>query len=203
MNTIESNTEEWLTLACMSVKIELPHGLVSYFGMSFLISLELFMPASDLRHFDLETLRALRQQQRDNLAFLLQTAALVGGEEFASLELRNQLRYVRTHISELESEIARREADEAPAAASPSLGPAAPGSAQLRRLIEAAFTADEFEIFCFDYYRPVYSQFVSAMSQTQRIQRLIQYVEGTAQVQNLLNQLRAANLAAYMAIMTP
>ena len=203
MNTIESNTEEWLTLACMSVKIELPHGLVSYFGMSFLISLELFMPASDLRHFNLEMLRALLLQQRENLAFLLQTAALVGGEEFASLELRNQLRYVRTHVSELESEIARRETDEASAAASPS-PPTAPGSAQLRRLIEAAFTADEFEIFCFDYYRPVYNQFVSAMSQTQRIQRLIHYVEGKpAQVQNLLNHLREANPAAYMAIMTP
>ena len=161
------------------------------------------MPASDLRHFDLETLRALLQQQRDNLAFLLQTAALVGGEEFASLELRNQLRYARTHISELESEIARRETSEAPAAAS-ARPPAAPGSAQLRRLIEAAFTADEFEIFCFDYYRPVYSHFVPAMSQPQRIQRLIQYVEGKpAQVQNLLNHLRDANPAAYRAIMTP
>jgi|GEM_PF-5266341 hypothetical protein len=203
MNTIESNIEAWLTLARMSVKIELPHGLVSYIGMSFLISLELFMPASDLRHFDLETLRALRQQQRDNLAFLLQTAALVGGEEFANLELRNQLRHVRTHISELESEIAGRETDETPATTSAS-PPAAPGSAQLRRLIEAAFTADEFEIFCFDYYRPVYSQFVAAMSQTQRIQRLIQYVEGKpVLVQNLLKHLRDANSAAYMAIMTP
>lgn len=195
--------QAWLTLARRSVKIELPYGLVAHTGMSFLILLELFMPASDLRHFDLETLCALRQQQRDNLALLLQSAALVGGEEFASLELRNQLRYVRIHISELESEIARREADEAPAATSAS-PPAAPGSAQLRRLIEAAFTADEFEIFCFDHYRPVYSQFVSAMSQTQRIQRLIQYVEGKpAQVQNLLNLIRDANSAAYKATMTP
>ena len=55
-----------------------------------------------------------------------------------------------------------------------------------------------------DSYRPVYSQFVAAMSQTQRIQRLIQYVEGKpVLVQNLLKHLRDANSAAYMAIMTP
>ena len=71
------------------------------------------MPASDFRHFDLETLRALLQQQRDNLMYLLQTAALVGGEEFADLELRNQLRYRRSYIAELEAEITGRELGQA------------------------------------------------------------------------------------------
>lgn len=162
------------------------------------------MPVSDLRYFDRDALRRLLEQQQDNLAYLVQTAALSGGEEFAALELRNQLRAVRRDITELEAELARRAQDEAPGLASANQTPATPGSAQLRRLLDATFSADEFEIFCYDYYRSVYSQFVSTMSQTQRVQRLIQHVEGKpGQVQNLLNLVRAANPAAYAAVMTP
>ena len=162
------------------------------------------MPESDLRHFDLTTLRLLLQQQQENLAFQVHTAILFGGEEFASLELRNQLRSIRRHITELESEIARRDADPAPFPAPASPAPALLNSTQLRRLLEGAFTADEFEFFCYAHYRAVFSQFVPAMSQTQRLQRLIQHVEGKhAPLQDLLDQVRDTNLPGFGAILAP
>ena len=52
--------------------------------------------------------------------------------------------------------------------------------------------------------RAVFNQFVPAMSQTQRIQRLIQHVEGKpALLQDLLDQVRDANLPGFEAIMAP
>lgn len=162
------------------------------------------MAESDLRHFDLNMLRLLLQQQQENLAFQAQTAIFFGGEEFASLELKNQLRSIRRHIAELEAEIVRREAGQEPPPASPNPAPDAPNSALLRRLLEGAFTADEFEFFCYDYYRPVANQFVPTMSQTQRIHRLILHVEGKpGLVQKLLAQVRDLNPATFDALMAP
>lgn len=162
------------------------------------------MADSDLRHFDLNMLRLLLQQQQENLASQVQTATFFGGEEFASLELKNQLRFIRRHIAELEAEIARREANYEPAP--PPVPPASglPNSAFLRRLLEGAFTADEFEFFCYDNYRSVHSQFVSTMSQTQRIHRLVQHVEGKSDlVQKLLAQVQDVNPAAFGVLMAP
>lgn len=159
------------------------------------------MPASDYRQMDLETLHSLLQQQRENLKYLIQTATLSGGEEFASLELRNLLRKTRQEIAELEREIAER-------AAAPPAPPVSPparhsDSARLRRLLTRIFSADEFEFFCYDYFRPVYDQFTPSMSQTQRIQRLIDHVESSMQEAHLLALAREFNAAGFDAIMGP
>ena len=43
----------------------------------------------------------------------------------------------------------------------------------MRELLTAAFSDEELTTFCFDNFRPVYEEFATGMSRTQKVQMLV------------------------------
>mgnify|MGYP001277081078 CR=1 FL=1 len=70
-------------------------------------------------------------------------------------------------------------------------------SASVRELLKAAFTDDELNNMCFDYFQPVYNTFAAGMSKTQKIQSLLEYCIRHSQLEKLLSLVRENNPAQY------
>jgi hypothetical protein len=70
-------------------------------------------------------------------------------------------------------------------------------TATLRQLISEAFSDEEFALFCYDYFRPVWKNFTEGQSQLQRIQELIAFAERYGQLDYLVGQVRKANEVQY------
>ncbi len=63
----------------------------------------------------------------------------------------------------------------------------------IRELLNAVFSDEDLEIFCFDHFRPVSEKFTSQMSRLAKIQLLIDYCERYAQLDDLLIQIKNIN----------
>jgi Effector-associated domain 7 len=48
---------------------------------------------------------------------------------------------------------------------------------EIRKLIEAAFTEEDFREFCFDHFRDVERDFTQGQTQSERVLKLIRYAE--------------------------
>jgi len=70
-------------------------------------------------------------------------------------------------------------------------------TAALRDLISAALTEDEFTALAFDYFRPVYQQFVAGQTRNQRVQLLLEHAERSGQMARLAALIQAINPARY------
>ncbi len=70
-------------------------------------------------------------------------------------------------------------------------------TATIRRLLKAAFTDEDFTIFCFDNFGEVHDQFSAGMSFTQKTQRLIEYCEKKLLFDELLRLIEEENRAQY------
>jgi hypothetical protein len=66
-------------------------------------------------------------------------------------------------------------------------------TAVIRELLTKVFSGEDFKIFCYDYFPPVYRKFSSGMSYPQEIQFLIEYCERYDKFDELLRQIREAN----------
>lgn len=93
-------------------------------------------------------------------------------------------------------------------APSPPASPAAPVAAApqpttqfntstVRKLLKAAFTDEDFTIFCYDNFRDVHDRFGTGMSFTSKIQRLIKYCEVNDAFDRLLKLVEQENPAQY------
>ncbi len=67
----------------------------------------------------------------------------------------------------------------------------------IRELLQDAFDDEELDIFCYDYYRPVFKQFASGMSHRIKIQRLIEHCEKRKKFDELLPQVMEINRKQY------
>ena len=56
----------------------------------------------------------------------------------------------------------------------------------IRTLLTAAFTDEEFDQFCYDQFRPVYESFSGGMSRTKKIHGLIEYCDRKLLMDKLL-----------------
>ncbi|MBI1876764.1 MAG: hypothetical protein HYR94_00735 [Chloroflexi bacterium] len=70
-------------------------------------------------------------------------------------------------------------------------------TAAIRELLSVVFSDDEFEIFCYDNFRPVYRGFSSQMGHLMKIQLLIDYCERYDHFDELLIQLKKINPKQY------
>ena len=61
----------------------------------------------------------------------------------------------------------------------------------------AAFSDEELTTFCYDNFRPVYEEFATGMSRTQKVQRLVEYCERRGEMEKLLAQVEQANPYQY------
>lgn len=59
-------------------------------------------------------------------------------------------------------------------------------SKALRNLLMDGFSGDEFKVFCFDYFLPVYQQFETGMGRTLKIQLLIEHCDRHGLIPDLL-----------------
>jgi Effector-associated domain 7 len=57
---------------------------------------------------------------------------------------------------------------------------------EIRKLIEAAFTEEDFREFCFDHFRDVERDFTQGQTQTERVLMLIRYAETRGELKKLL-----------------
>jgi hypothetical protein len=70
-------------------------------------------------------------------------------------------------------------------------------SAAIRELLKAAFDDQEFVVFCYDHFRPVYDEFASGMSRLWRIQLLIDYCGRYEELDKLLGLVKKINPRQY------
>ncbi len=61
----------------------------------------------------------------------------------------------------------------------------------------AAFSDEELMTFCYDNFRPVYEEFTTGMSRTQKVQRLVEYCVRRGQMAELLARVERANPYQY------
>ena len=160
------------------------------------------MANTRLQDFTLPFLLDLLAQERKNLQLLTESATISGGELTASVQVRNSLRITREQIAEIETEIKQRGAAVPPIDGDEENKNNAAFSAQLRKLLTEALSAEEFETLCFDYFRPVFQQFVPGMGQPERILRLLVFLDSAPeQVKVLLNAVQEINPGGYAFIM--
>ena len=57
----------------------------------------------------------------------------------------------------------------------------------------AAFSDEELTIFCYDNFRPVYEEFTTGMSRTQKVQWLVESCERRGETEKLLAKIERAN----------
>ena len=87
-----------------------------------------------------------------------------------------------------------------PAAKSP--GPPPPpqpryDTAAVRELVMAAFGDEELTTFCYDNFRPVYEEFTTGMSRTQKVQRLVETCDRRGEMERLLALVQKKNAYQY------
>jgi len=70
-------------------------------------------------------------------------------------------------------------------------------SAAIRDLLTAAFSDEELTTLCFDHFRPVYDNYSSGMSKSQKIQLLLDHCVRHDRVETLLNLVRERNPAQH------
>jgi hypothetical protein len=70
-------------------------------------------------------------------------------------------------------------------------------TAAVRELLMAAFSDEELMTFCFDDFRPVYEEFATGMSRTQKVQRLVETCDRRGEMVRLLARVARANLYQY------
>ncbi|MCB0196690.1 MAG: toll/interleukin-1 receptor domain-containing protein [Anaerolineae bacterium] len=70
-------------------------------------------------------------------------------------------------------------------------------SAAIRKLLQSALSDEDFNMLCYDYFRPVYDQFSTGMSRLQKTQRLIEYCERQGQLDTLLAEVEKINPSQY------
>jgi hypothetical protein len=78
-----------------------------------------------------------------------------------------------------------------------SLAQPAYNTAAVRELVMAAFSDEELTTFCYDNFRPVYEEFTTGMSRTQKVQRLVETCERRGEMEKLLAQVERANPYQY------
>ena len=61
----------------------------------------------------------------------------------------------------------------------------------------AAFSDEELTTFCYDNFRPVYEEFTTGMSRTQKVQRLVETCERRGEMEKLLARVERANPYQY------
>ena len=91
---------------------------------------------------------------------------------------------------------------EAGRATVPAPAPSSPAqstynTAAVRELLMAAFSDEELTTFCFDNFRPVYEEFATGMSRTQKVQMLVEYCERRGEMAELLARVERANPYQY------
>jgi hypothetical protein len=67
----------------------------------------------------------------------------------------------------------------------------------IRRLLLAAFSDEEFTIFCYDNFREVHQKFSASMTFTAKAQLMIEYCERRSEFDELLALIEEANPARY------
>lgn len=70
-------------------------------------------------------------------------------------------------------------------------------TAAVRELLMAAFGDEDLTTFCYDNFRPVYEEFTTGMSRTQKVQRLVEHCERRGEMEKLLAQVERANPFQY------
>ena len=70
-------------------------------------------------------------------------------------------------------------------------------TATVRDLLMAAFSDEELTTFCYDSFRPVYEEFTTGMSRTQKVQRLVETCERRGEMEKLLARVARANPYQY------
>ena len=70
-------------------------------------------------------------------------------------------------------------------------------TAAIRRLLFDAFSDEELMTFCFDHFQSIYQDFVSGMSKSEKIQRLLDYCARHGQFERLLDLVREQNPYQY------
>lgn len=70
-------------------------------------------------------------------------------------------------------------------------------TAQIRKLLQAAFTDEELTIFCYDHFRPVYKQFAASMGLLSKTQALIEHCEKFEEFDKLLELVQEFNPVQY------
>ena len=69
--------------------------------------------------------------------------------------------------------------------------------AAIRQLVHVAFSAEEFDAFCFDFFPAVKAEFTTGQSQSSRVGMLVEYAERQDQLNWLLAEVKRANLYQY------
>ena len=64
-------------------------------------------------------------------------------------------------------------------------------------LLMAAFNDEELTTFCYDTFRPVYEEFATGMSRTQKVQRLVEYCDRRGEMEKLLARVERVNPYQY------
>jgi hypothetical protein len=82
-----------------------------------------------------------------------------------------------------------------PSASSPAQP--AYNTAVVRELLMATFSDEELMAFCFDNFRPVYEEFATGMSRTQKVQMFVAYCERRGEMAGLLARAKSANPYQY------
>lgn len=70
-------------------------------------------------------------------------------------------------------------------------------TAQIRKLLQAAFTDEELTIFCYDHFRPVHTQFAVSMGLLSKTQALIVHCEKHDEFDKLLRLVQESNPNQY------
>ena len=70
-------------------------------------------------------------------------------------------------------------------------------TAVLRELLTAALSSSDLSTVCFDYFPPVYEDFGSGMTKSEKITRLMEYCTRNGQLERLVEILRKANPYQY------
>jgi hypothetical protein len=131
---------------------------------------------------------------------MLMYADLTGGVN----EEREFARVLRTISTAAGAQPASRPPSGQPAPAAAAEPPAAIrrappafNTASLRALLIAAFSDEEFGVFCFDHFPAVHDLFTTGMSRLDRAQRLIEYCVRHGQTEALLTRVKEANRYQY------
>jgi hypothetical protein len=75
--------------------------------------------------------------------------------------------------------------------------PPAFNTAVVRELLMAAFSDEDLTTFCYDNFRPVYEEFATGMSRTQKVQRLVETCDRHGEMAKLLARVERANPYQY------